>query len=309
MKHSLEKRKHKTGYQIRVLLLAVEVVLTALFLWGQGVPCVSTETPQFSWQDRVSIAHALGGIGEYTYLNSKEGFLASYQMGCRLFEVDLTKTSDGIWVCRHNWNQPLGQWDGEEKTVLSAEEFLSRPLYGKYTPMTLEDLLMLLKDYPDAFVLLDSKQYSLRNYQKTIEDYADYLEIARNAGAEEVIDQLIPEIYNQNMFAGAALLYGFPAYIYSLWQEYSIQEIEKIALFCAEKGILAATVSYEYWSEEIQDIFEKHGVQVYVYTVNDPEQAAYYRGQGVAGVCTDYLVDESAVFATGRITDDSKRNE
>lgn len=291
MKHSLSKQKHKTGYWIRILLLTAELILTALFLWGQDLSCVLTETPQFSWQDHVSIAHALGGIGENTYLNSKEGFLVSYQMGCRLFEVDLTKTSDGIWVCRHNWNQPLGQWEGEEKKILSAEEFLSRPLYGKYTPMTLEDLLLLLKDYPDAFVLLDSKQYSLRNYQKTIEDYADYLEIARNAGAEEVIDQLIPEIYNQTMFAGTALLYEFPAYIYSLWQEYSIQEIEEIALFCAEKGIRAATVSCEYWSAEIQDIFEKNGILVYIYTVNDPEQAAYYRSQGAAGVCSDYLVD------------------
>lgn len=291
MKHSLEKRKHKNGYRIRVWLLAVELVLTALFLWGQELPCILTETPQFSWQDHVNIVHALGGIGEYTYLNSKEGFLASYQMGCRLFEVDLTKTSDGIWVCRHNWNQSLGQWEGEEKKVLSEEEFLSRPLYGNYTPMTLEDLLILLKDYSDAFVLLDSKQYSLRNYQKTIEDYADYLEIARNAGAQEVIDQLIPEIYNQTMFAGTALLYEFPAYIYSLWQEYTVDEIDEIASFCAEKGIEAATVSSEYWSEQVQDIFEKNGVYVYVYTVNDPKQAAYYRSQGVAGVCSDYLVD------------------
>lgn len=291
MKHSLSKQKQKAGYWSRILLLTAELILTALFLWGQDIACVLTETPQFSWQDHRSIAHALGGIGEDTYLNSKEGFLVSYQMGCRLFEVDLTKTSDGIWVCRHNWNQSLGQWEGEEKKILSEEEFLSRPLYGTYTPMTLEDLLILLKDYPDAFVLLDSKQYSLRNYQKTIEDYAEYLEIARNAGAEEVIDQLIPEIYNQTMFAGTALLYEFPAYIYSLWQEYSIQEIEEIASFCAEKGIRAATVSCEYWSEEIQDIFEKKGILVYIYTVNDPKQAAYYISQGVAGVCSDRLVD------------------
>ena len=290
MKRSLERQKKKAGYRIRLLLLSVELIFTAIFLWGWEPSQALAKTPEFSWNDYGTIAHALGGIGDKTYLNSRESFLASYQMGCRLFEVDLTKTSDGVWVCRHSWNQPLGQWDGDKKQVLSSEEFLSRPLYGKYTPMTLEDLLILLKDYPDAFVMLDSKQYSMRNYQRTIEDYADYLEIAQNAGVSEVAGQLIPEIYNQVMFSGTALLYEFPAYIYSLWQEYSLEEIQDIASFCEERGILAATVSREYWSQEIQDIFDEKGIRVYIYTVNDPEEASYYREEGAAGVCSDSLV-------------------
>ena len=88
--------------------------------------------------------------------------------------MDLTQTSDGVWVCRHNWKESLGQWEGEERKVLSSEEFLNTPIYGKYTPMTFEDLLKLLDEYPDAFVMIDSKQYSVRNYQRTLEDYAQY---------------------------------------------------------------------------------------------------------------------------------------
>ena len=67
--------------------------------------------------------------------------------------------------------------------------------------MTLEDFFLLLKDYPDAYVLIDSKQYSLRNYQRTLEDYSDYVEIARNAGAGETLDRIIPEIYNDSRTA------------------------------------------------------------------------------------------------------------
>lgn len=57
--------------------------------------------------------------------------------------------------------------------------------------------------------MLDSKQYSVRNYQKTVEDYADYIELAEAAGVPDVMGQIIPEIYNQAMFAGTALLYDF----------------------------------------------------------------------------------------------------
>ena len=50
----------------------------------------------------------------------------------------------------------------------------------------------------------------------------------------DAIDQIIPEIYNQAMFAGTALLYQFPAYIYSLWKEYSEEELGEIAEFCQD---------------------------------------------------------------------------
>ena len=237
MRQNTKKKRSGFGYFIRMFLLLVELLAVTLFLWGNDAYSISATTPEFKWENYKTIAHALGGIGDKTYLNSKESFLAGYQMGCRLFEVDLVKTSDNVWVCRHSWYQSLGQWEGDEKKVLSSEEFLSRPIYGKYTPITFEDLLVLLSDYPDTFVMLDSKQYSVRNYQKTVEDYADYIELAEAAGVPDVMGQIIPEIYNQAMFAGTALLYDFPGYIYSLWQEYSTEELTEIAAFCKEKNI------------------------------------------------------------------------
>ena len=280
------------GRIVRKALLLAEVFLIALFIWGNDASSVTATTPEFSWDDYKTVAHALGGIGNETYINSKESFIASYQMGCRLFEVDLTRTSDHVWVCRHNWNQSLGQWEGDKRKVLSLEEFLSRPIYGKYTPMTFQDLLVLLKDYPDAFVMLDSEQYSVRNYQRTIEDYSEYVELAQEAGAQEALSQLIPEIYNQAMFSGTALIYRFPSYIYSLWQEYSEEELEEIASFCEEKKILAVTVYKQYWSEKVQDIFDRKGIRVYIYTVNDRDKAQYYLEKGAAGICSDYLLDK-----------------
>lgn len=255
------------------------------------VQTVVSETPEFSWDGHRIITHALGAAGGVNYLNSKESFLSYYQMGSRLFEVDLVKTSDDVWVCRHSWHSSLGQWEGEEKKVLSCEEFLSAPLYGKYTPMTLEDLILLLADYPDAFVMLDAKQYSIRNYQRTLEDYAEYREIAANVGEEQVLGQFIPQIYNEAMFPGTALLYKFPTYIYSLWQEYSLEELGDIAAFCRKKGIPAATINMAWWSERVQEIFDREGILLYIYTVNEEEKAKQFMDAGAAGICTDTLLE------------------
>ena len=249
---------------MRRFILTLEILFVSLFLLGGSFP--ETETVRnisggFSWKDYRTIAHALGGMDGKDYLNSREGFLFMYEQGVRLFELDLSRTSDGVWVCRHNWNDSMGQWDGNGKKVLTEKEFRQSKIYGKYTPMTLED-------------------------------YSDYVEIARNAGAGEALDQIIPEIYNEVMFPGTAMLYSFPSYVYSLWQEYSVEELEHIASFCKEKGIPAATVYWEYWSEETEKIFEKNGISLYVYTVNDRDQARRYISQGAEGICTDFLTAE-----------------
>ena len=282
---------------MRKIIIVLEICLLAWLLTGSVSyesmeETVPVNTPEFKWENYNIITHALGGLDGLTYLNSRESFINHYDKGCRLFEVDLTKTSDGVWVCRHNWKESLGQWEGDERKVLSAEEFLNTPIYGKYTPMTLEDLLLLLKEYPDAFVMLDSKQYSVRNYQRTLEDYAEYREIAIDAGIQEVLGQIIPEIYNSAMYSGTALLYKFPSYIYSLWQDYSITELKEIAEFCADNKIPAVTIYKDYWSEEIQKIFDEKEILVYIYTINDEEDAKGYLESGAKGVCTDILIDE-----------------
>ena len=213
---------------IRRLILTIEILMLSLFILGGSSVVTRTaaaRTTGFSWTDHRTIAHALGGLDGKEYLNSRESFLSMYNQGVRLFELGLSRTSDGVWVCRHNWNESMGQWEGTGKKVLTEKQFTSNKIYGKYTPMTLEDFFLLLKDYPDAFVMIDSKQYSVRNYQMTLEDYCEYVEIAQAAGAGEVLDQIIPEIYSKAMFPGTAMIYSFPSYIYSLWQEYSTEDL------------------------------------------------------------------------------------
>lgn len=280
------------------IILLIEILLAACLFtgsvpYGNAKEEIAVNTPEFNWENYNIITHALGGLDGYTYLNSRESFINHYDKGCRFFEVDLSQTSDGVWVCRHNWKEPMGQWEGEKKKVLSAEEFLNTPIYGKYTPMSFEDLLKLLDEYPDAFVTIDSKQYSVRNYQRTLEDYAQYREIAINAGLEHTLGQIIPELYNSAMYSGTTLVYKFPAYLYSLWQEYSIEELNDIADFCQANQIQAVSLYCEYWSEDVQKIFDERDILVYIYTINDEEKAREYVKAGAKGVCTDTLISEN----------------
>ena len=83
---------------MRKLLLLIEICLLAWLLTGsvryEAKKEIPVNTPEFDWENYNIITHALGGIDGLTYLNSRESFINYYDKGCRLFEVDLTQTSD-----------------------------------------------------------------------------------------------------------------------------------------------------------------------------------------------------------------------
>ena len=88
-------------------------------------------------------------------------------------------------------------------------------------------------------------------------------------------------------------MYKFPAYIYSLWQEYTTEELNDIAEFCQTNKIMAVTIYRDYWSEEVQKIFDERDILVYIYTINDEEKAREYVKAGAKGGCTDTLISEN----------------
>ena len=92
----------------------------------------------------------------------------------------------------------------------------------------------------------------------------------------------MPEQHCCTIFQDIFILYG---------RNILLEELTEIAAFCREKNIQAATVYYKYWSEDVQEIFDKKGIRLYIYTVNDLKEAQYYMQEGAAGVCSDYLQD------------------
>lgn len=96
-------------------------------------------------------AHA-GGGSLHTYGNSKEAIADSIEKGFKVMEVDVDLTSDGVPVLSHRFC-PDNQVQFDHRPTLS--EFLSTPLNGKYTPLTLKGLFDEFKSY-DGYWAIDS---------------------------------------------------------------------------------------------------------------------------------------------------------
>lgn len=103
------------------------------------------------------IAHACGGINGYTYSNCKEAFLQSIERGYSFIEVDIDTTSDGILVASHDWesfNLNANQPELKDK-MLSLSEFRGSVIYGRYTPITIEEIVDILLEHPSVAIVTD----------------------------------------------------------------------------------------------------------------------------------------------------------
>ena len=148
--------------KIVVVLLGGVVVFCVgwLALFGQGVLISrKVDKPYPFYNDELAkqhlIAHAGGAIDGKVYTNSREAIEGSIKAGRKYIEIDLIETSDGEYIAGHDWER-INQMTGRQgDKPLSKQEFLSSKLYGKYTPMSIEDVAELFEKYPDWVMVVD----------------------------------------------------------------------------------------------------------------------------------------------------------
>jgi len=101
------------------------------------------------------IAHAGGKIEGYTYTNSLEALNLSYKIGFRLFELDIIKTADSVYVAAHEWEhwQEMTGYKGEIPP--NRATFKQQQILEKYTPLDIDDINDWFKDHPDAILVTD----------------------------------------------------------------------------------------------------------------------------------------------------------
>ena len=238
------------------------------------------------------IAHAMGAIDGLRTPNCLEGFLAQYEAGVRVFEVDLRLTRDCKVVLRHDWWDAAWQEGIDWVHIPTREQFLSEKILGRYTPLSFQDLLLLMEEYPDVCVITDTKFTESDVF--TIQ-FDAMLEDARELGLTYLFDRIFIQVYSGNMRTALHNMYPFPHYIYTLYQDPdapfkgTVEDFRARAAYCRERGIEGITMYDSLWKPEFAAIAAEYGVRVYVHTVNDPEAAAALLDAGVDAVYSDSL--------------------
>ena len=233
----------------------------------------------YDWiEDNVLIAHAFGGKDTKTYTNALESFEHNYQLGYRVFEVDFDITTDNVTICSHDegyWRNITNNEDTD--AVYDYKTFKSTPLFTDYTPMDYMDVVNLLDEYPDIVIITDTK------YTDEVKVYLQFSQIVDYAKQvnPEVLDRIVPQIYNKAMLTYVENIYDFKSIIFTL---YKISwEAEDIAKFCKKSGIGYITLFGNLVEDNPSclELWKAMNIKVAVHTINDTDEAKMFLDQGV----------------------------
>lgn len=250
------------------------------------------------------VAHAMGGIEGLTYTNSYDAFVANYEKGFRVFEVDLLLSSDGKLVARHEWGEGFTKQLGEQDklaadrqgAVLTHAEFKAAKIQDIYEPLDWIDVLELMEQYPDAYIVTDTKQSTSEEIQRIFKQIVDEAK-SKNPG---LLERIVPQIYNRAMWEPVERIYPFDSVIFTLYQTHETDE--EVVAFAEEKELAAITMSDTRANAELIQELNRIGVSSYIHTINDPETIAKFKKMGAYGFYTDFLTEADLAKNTGLLS-------
>ncbi len=240
----------------------------------------------YSWMDdNPLVAHAFGGINGDVYTNSYEAFLNGYENGYRVFEVDfnLIDTEMSV-VCNHE-----SDFD-DDSLEYTKENFLNKKVQDKYTSLCAEDVIKIMNEYPDIYIVTDTKETD------RIDTMVIFTQLVKFASEYDIciLDRIIPQVYNEENFWAVMDVYSWKSVILTL---YAINWTpETVVDICDRTGIGCVACWSTDINEDIMQIWKiENGLKVAAYTENDEEKAKELFFQGTDFIYTDFLMPANFV--------------
>ncbi|QUL54468.1 glycerophosphodiester phosphodiesterase [Paenibacillus tritici] len=236
------------------------------------------------------IAHAMGGINDKAYTNTQDAFIANYEQGTRVFEADLLLTSDDQLVARHEWtanmSKLLGQQDvlpsDKQGDVLTHDEVMSSPVLELYSPLDIEKIMDLMVNYPDTYVVTDTKELEAEQVTK---QFQLIVEVAQKKDPA-LLKRIVPQIYSRNMLEVVNKVYAFPEMIFTLYQTQDSDEV--VIEFVKQTGVDITMPTTRATKSFVRNL-KTAGARVYVHTVNEEKEIRKLSRLGVNGFYTDFV--------------------
>ncbi|MFR4755596.1 MAG: glycerophosphodiester phosphodiesterase family protein [Streptococcus parasanguinis] len=243
------------------------------------------------------VAHAGGAIREKEYntfyTNSLEALQQNYSLGHRLFEMDFYLTSDKKLAAVHDWHQ----FGNKDDVALSSDEWKKFKAYGspetpsRFTTMLIGDVLDQMVINKDMVLITDTKSMEIPK-EDMITQFQDIVSEAKKRD-KELLDRVIPQIYNQEMFGEIESIYPFKHVIYTLYASPDSGE-EVLDFIAKHKEIEAVTVPIDdsRLTPKFIEQVHKLGKRVYVHTIQTYESLTKYAAINVDGFYTGLLTPQ-----------------
>ena len=252
---------------------------------------MSTPAPTPAMFEHKLVAHALGGIDGYTYLNSKEGCEDSYSKGMRFIETDLFLSADGALICSHGFKKADVERMGiAELTVETPPESAvwdKMRFFETYSTADGDDILYYLETYPELYFEFDMRSLKGEDAYRMARAVVD-----KFGKDSEIFQRILIQVYSIEMYEIFKEVYDFPVIQFYLTESYC-KEIDTYIDFCKSHDIVSVAVSDSYVTDEILDKLRNSGIKILVHTIDDVQKAEDYLEKGVTVICTNHLYMEA----------------
>ena len=157
------------------------------------------------------VAHAFGSIDGRTYTNSLEAFRRNYARGFRVFEVDHVLMGDGTALAAHDHSEHnYGLTKPFKQSTWADIVRAGRKYLDKYTVLRSQDILRLMIDHPDIYIIGDFK-YSRTELLKA------YVRQSKALGRPRLIERLFPHVAHQEELHAHRAWYPLRNYVMALY--------------------------------------------------------------------------------------------
>ncbi|WP_339220596.1 phosphatidylinositol-specific phospholipase C/glycerophosphodiester phosphodiesterase family protein [Paenibacillus sp. FSL H8-0332] len=267
-----------------ITMIGAVTLLLVLMLGGKE------KQPATGFAAHRVIAHAMGGINDKAYTNTKDAFIANYEQGTRIFEADLLLTSDDELVARHEWTTGMSKKLGQQEVlppdkqgeVLTHDEVMNSPVLELYSPLDIEKIVNLMEIYPDTYIVTDTKELEPQQVTKQFQLIVE----AAQKKDPALLERIVPQIYSREMLEVVKQVYDFPEIIYTLYQTEDSDEV--VIEFVKQTGVDITMPTTRATKSFVRNL-KKAGARVYVHTVNDEQEIVELSRLGVNGFYTDFV--------------------
>lgn len=264
---------------------------------GIFVDVKDIEFSQHQWTEEFPnlIAHAGGTYREKAYntfyTNSLEALQQNYTLGHRVFEIDFYLTSDGKMAAVHDWDQ-FGNMDG---VAMSSQEWKAFQTFGspvtdsRFTTMLIGDVLDQMLINKDMFLVTDTKILDASDEMKL-----QFTEIVNEAMKRdpELLNRIIPQIYNEEMYALIREIYDFPEVIYTLYA--SQDSADNVLDFVKNNPAISVVTTpighANFFTAEFINSLHAANKKIYTHTIHTYDDLTKYAALGIDGFYTGLLL-------------------
>lgn len=265
----------KPIYMCSLGLVVLSIIVLAVYLRNITNPS-NNDIPHLG-DSNYFIAHAMGSLDGYTYLNCKESLFESLQNGYKYIEVDLQYTSDSILVCVHNWEQfnkaTMPEITGKDSDkfmgIPSLEEFKCRKIYGKYTPLSLADVIAIQANH--SFTIITDKVCNAQALNRYFR--------------KEQRKNVMVEVFSENDYSEIKSSGYIPMLSLGRIKRYDCMLF--IANHIFTRNYDWFTVEYHSDIRSLRLLKKLYNAKIAVYTVNSQNYFSWYLGTDVDLVYTD----------------------